>query len=385
MSADGRKRGGKTREPASGAAPGTPEFFEEQYRAIEESLERALAERVATAQGRPAARGVAVAGGEAAGWRRWRPEIYFAITLAGLAWLWWRGRGGAAPPAAEEAEGGVLSVLFVLAVVAGAAALVAWVGYRFGRARAGGAAPAPATARRGRSPSGPSISVQTLAGVGGAVVVVALLLFGAGKLGWWGGDADSAAGAPPPAGEAPAGGERSSDDSAAGPAADEPDPLPADPQAAWRGLLDERREEVAAALLAAARRDGLDAGQISDFQADAFADRAARLAAGELAASDADNIRRGLFEYAYARQEATAASGGVERRARISLGFSDFQAAVLGDLLRRLDLDDSFAPPYDPLDPTLQVAVLDRWLARGGAAAGAAQAGRAAQPGGAAP
>lgn len=376
---DGRKRGGgrSGREAASGAAPGTPEFFEEQYRAIEESLERALAERVATAQGRPAARGVAVAGDETAGWQRWRPEIYFAITLAGLAVLWWRGRGGAAAAAAEEPGGPLLPVLFGLAAVAGAA-LLAWVAYRFGRARAGGAA--AAQARRGRSPSGPSLSVQTLAGVGGAVVVVALLLFGAWKLGWWGGESGSGRAAAPPASEARAGAETSPADRTAGPATDGPDPVPEDPEAAWRSLLDERREAIAAALLAASRREGLTGDQISDFQADAFADRAARLTSGELGTGDADNIRRGLFEYAYARQEAPA-SAGAPRRARVSLGFSDFQTAVLGDLLRRLDLDDSFAPPYDPLDPTLQVAVLDRWLARGGAGGAAG----AAAPGGAAP
>jgi hypothetical protein len=214
--------------------------------------------------------------------------------------------------------------------------------------------------------------------VGGAVVVVALLLFGAWKLGWWGGESGTGGAAAPPASQAPAGAERAAADRTAGPAAEEPDPVPEDPQAAWRSLLDQRREAIAAALLAASRREGLTGDQISDFQADAFADRAARLSAGEPAASDADNIRRGLFEYAYARQEAAAASAGVQRRARVNLVFDNFQAAVLGDLLRRLDLDDSFSPPYEPLDPTLQVTVLDRWLARGGA-------GGAAEPGGSAP
>lgn len=375
MTVDGRKRGGKAgREPASAAAPGTPEFFEEQYRAIEESLERALAERVATAQGRPAARGVAVAGDEAAGWRRWRPEIYFAITLVGLAWLWWRGRGGATAAAAEEPDGSLARVLLVLAAVAGAA-LIAWVAYRFGRSRAGGVAATGRRPRGGSRSQGPSLSVQALAGVGGAVVVVAVLLFAAWKLGWWGGEADPAEDAAPPSRQAAAGSAGSAAQRASGSAALEPDPVPEDPEAAWRGLLESRREELAAMLSAASRREGLAAEQISDAQAGHFAARAARLTAGDLSAGDADNIRRGLFEYAYARQEAAAASAGVQRRARVNLVFENFQPAVLGDLLRRLELDDAFSPPYEPLDPALQVAVLERWLARGGArGGGAAQA-----------
>jgi hypothetical protein len=384
VSVDGRKRGGgrSGREPASGAAPGTPEFFEEQYRAIEQSLERALAERVATAQGRPAARGVAVAGDEGAGWRRWRPEIYFAISLAGLASLWWRGRGGATAPAAEEPGGSLARVLFVLAAVAGAA-LIAWVAYRFGRSQAGGEDAADRRPRGGSRSQGPSLSVQALAGVGGAVVVVALLLFGAWKLGWWGGEADPAEDAAPAAREAEAGTAGSEAERAPGAAAVEPDPVPEDPEAAWSGLLESRRVELAAVLSAVSRREGLAAEQISDFQAGAFADRAARLTAGDLAAGDADNIRRGLFEYAYARQEAAAASVGAARRARVSLGFTGFQPAVLGDLLRRLELDDAFSQPYEPLDPALQVAVLDRWLARDGARVGGA--GGAAETAGSAP
>lgn len=383
MSVDGRKRGGKAgRETASGAAPGTPEFFEEQYRAIEESLERALAERVATAQGRPAARGVAVAGDEAAGWRRWRPEIYFAISLAGLAWLWWRGRGGATAAAAEEPGGSLARVLFVLAAVAGVA-LIAWIAYRFGRSQAGGVAAAGRRSRGGSRSQGPSLSVQALAGVGGAVVVVAVLLFGAWKLGWWGGEAGRAEDATPAAREVEAGTAGSAAERASGAAVVEPDPVPEDPEAAWSGLLESRRVELAAVLSAVSRREGLAGEQISDFQAGAFADRAARLTAGDLAAGDADNIRRGLFEYAYARQEAAAASAGAARRARVSLGFTGFQPAVLGDLLRRLELDDAFSPPYQPLDPALQVAVLDRWLARDGARVGGA--GGAAEPAGSAP
>jgi hypothetical protein len=125
-----------------------------------------------------------------------------------------------------------------------------------------------------------------------------------------------------------------------------------------------RRAEVAAWLAAAARREGLAADQISDFQAAAFSRRAATVAAGaEVDAGDLANIRRGLFEYAYALAESAAAGDG-PRRARVTLGFTGFSTEVLAALLADLGLDDAFAPPHDPADAALQVAVIARWLER---------------------
>lgn len=325
-----------------------PKALDAQYRALEESLRDYLERLFEGRGGGPPRGGAAAAGPRSGGWREWRPEFYLAIALAAAAWAGWGGGEGVGTVSGPD------WLLVVAGLLAAAALFLGGSLWEAGRTAAPGG-----EAEGGRL----SASVRARPWRAGAALgglALALAAGAAWHFGWLAGGEETASDPSSPRQELVRPPLPETDRPPASTFSDEP-PVPDDPAAAWADLLATRGDEVAGWLGGIASREGLTSAQVSDMQAGRFGEFAATLRRGdELPDTVVPGVRQGLFEYVYALWEGERAAGS--RGARVTLAFAGYDRDLLAALLRELGLAAHLAPPYDPGDPALQVAVVRRWL-----------------------